>query len=117
MTNSAYFTQKVNTYIGTISTYAALYSTVPTTSAGTELSGGSPAYARKAQTAGTATTATPSVMSYTVPAHDVASGSTVAGYGSHDAITAGNYLQGAGVTSQAFASQGTYQVTPSNSQA
>jgi hypothetical protein len=88
-------------------THAALYSTVPAGTAGTELSGGSPAYARKALSWG-ATSASSSSVTVTF---DVGSGSTVAGAGVHTAITGGTYLDGAGVTSQAFASQGTYQLT------
>lgn len=85
--------------------YSALYSTVPTTSAGTELSGGSPAYARKAN----AWTGTNPQTSVTV--HDVPAGGTVAGAGHHSASTGGSYIDGGAVTSQAFASQGTYTLT------
>ena len=94
-------------------THVALYSTVPAASAGTELTGGSPAYARRVAnwgaTASSAATASPA-------AHDVPSGATVAGAGFHSAITAGNYLDGGSVTSQAFASQGTYTVTATYTQ-
>ncbi len=93
---------------GTAATHAALYSTVPGGSAGTELTGGSPAYARKALTWGSPTAG---VISATAVTFDVASGSTVAGAGVHTAITAGTYLDGASLTSQAFSSQGTYQLT------
>lgn len=97
----------ISAYTGA-ATHAALYSTVPSGTAGTELAGGSPAYARRALAwgapNGTASTVTPT-------AFDVPSGATVAGAGVHSAITAGNYLDGASVTSQAFASQGTYTLT------
>jgi hypothetical protein len=89
-------------------THAALYTTVPAGTAGTEVTGGSPAYARKALTWGSPTNG---VVSATAVVFDVPSGTTIAGAGVHDAITAGNYLDGAGVTSQAFASQGTYTLT------
>lgn len=89
-------------------THAALYSTAPGASQGTELTGGSPAYARKALSWGSPTNG---VISATAVVFDVASGSTVAGAGVHTAITAGTYLDGASVTSQAFASQGTYTLT------
>ena len=87
-------------------TYAALYSTVPGASAGTELTGGAPAYARMA-------------LSWSAPSNgvitstvtfNVASGSTVAGAGVYTA-QAGTYSDGTGVTSQTFASQGTYALT------
>lgn len=84
--------------------FGALYSTVPDTAAGTELSGGSPAYARKA-------------LSWSAPSNgyieatvtfDVAPGSTVAGAGVHSAATNGTYLDGGTVTTQSFSSQGQF---------
>lgn len=93
-----------NAYHGS-ALYGALYSTAPGASAGTELTGGSPAYARKALTWGTGNGGSASAT------FDVASGSTVAGAGVHSAVTAGTYYDGATVTSQNFASQGTYAAT------
>lgn len=89
-------------------TYGALYTTAPGGSAGTEPSGGSPAYARKALswTAG----GSDGIVSVTVT-FDVPAGATIVGVGVHTAVTAGTYLDGATITSQAFASQGTFQVT------
>lgn len=95
------------TAYGTAATHAALYTTAPGGSAGTEVTGGSPAYARKAITWGSPTNG---VMTATVT-FDVPTGTTVVGAGVHTAITAGTYLDGAAVTSQAFASQGTYALT------
>lgn len=94
--------------------YGALYSTAPGGTAGTELSGGTPAYARKAvswgATAASASTASPLVF-------DVPSGATVQGFGFHTAVTGGSYLDGVSLTLQEFASQGTYTVTPTYTQA
>lgn len=101
------------TAYATNATHMALYSTVPTTTAGTELTGGAPAYARKVSNWAAASA---SAVVATPVAFDVASGSTVAGIGFHTAITAGTYLDGVGVTSQAFASQGTYTVTATYTQ-
>ncbi len=88
--------------------FVGLHSTVGTTTAGTELSGGSPAYARKASNwaaaSGGAKTASPA-------AFDVPSGATVADAEFWSASTAGTYYDGGAVTSQTFSSQGTYQVT------
>jgi hypothetical protein len=102
-------TQKNNlaTAYGTNATYAALYTTAPGGSPGTEVTGGSPAYARKSISWGAASGG---VITATVT-FDVPSGTTVVGAGVHTAVTAGTYLDGASVTSQAFASQGTYQLT------
>lgn len=93
---------------GTAATYGAVYTTAPGASAGTEPSGGSPAYVRKALTwtAG----GTDGVVTATAT-FDIPAGATIVGAGVHTAVTAGTYLDGGAVTSQAFASQGTYAVT------
>jgi hypothetical protein len=85
--------------------FAALYTTVPGGTAGTEVTGGSPAYARKALTF-SATNPISATVTFDVPA-----GTTVVGAGIHTLVTGGTYLDGAAVTSQNFASQGTYQLT------
>lgn len=87
--------------------YAALYTTVPGASAGTEVTGGAPAYARKSLTWGAPSNG---VVTATVT-FDVPAGVTVVGAGVHDALTAGNYLDGGTVTSQNFGTQGTYALT------
>lgn len=93
--------------------YAALYTTTPGASAGTEVTGGSPAYARQASNWGTvaASAVTASPAAFNVPAS-----TTVVGAGFHDAVTAGNYLDGGTVTSQNFSSQGTYALTATYTQ-
>lgn len=97
------------TEYGAQATHAALYSTAPSgSSPGTELTGGSPAYARKATGWGSPSGG---VISSGPHSFDVASGATVAGGGVHDALSAGNYLDGGSLTSQAFSSQGTYALT------
>lgn len=95
------------TAYGTAATHAALYTTAPGASAGTEVTGGSPAYARKALTWGAPSNG---VTTVTVT-FDVPAGTTVVGAGVHTALTAGTYLDGGSVTSQAFATQGTYTLT------
>lgn len=95
------------TSYGTAATHAALYTTAPGATAGTEVSGGSPAYARKALTWSAASNG---AISVTVT-FDVPAGTTIVGAGVHNALTAGTYLDGGSVTSQGFSSQGTYQLT------
>jgi hypothetical protein len=95
------------TSYGTAAAYAALYTTAPGASAGTEPTGGSPAYARKAITWGSASGG---VISGSVT-FDVPTGTTIVGAGVHTAVTAGTYLDGGSVVSQAFGSQGTYTLT------
>lgn len=97
------------TWYTTQAPWTALSSgSVPGASFGTELTGGSPAYARVASNwsaaSGGASTATPA-------AQNVASGTTITGAGFFSASTAGTYFDGGGVTSQTFSSQGTYQLT------
>jgi hypothetical protein len=87
--------------------YGALYTTAPGASPGTEVTGGSPAYARKSL----AWSASSGGVTSATATFDVPSGTTVVGAGVHSAVTAGTYYDGASVTSQAFASQGTYQLT------
>lgn len=103
--------QTLATAYGNAALYGALYSTVPSATAGTEISGGTPAYARKPLTwTGTNGTITATAT------FDVPNGATVAGAGVHSALTAGTYLDGSTVTTQAFSSQGTYTVTYSYTQ-
>lgn len=87
--------------------YGALYTTAPGASAGTEPSGGSPAYARKALT----WSASSNGVTSATATFDVPSGATIVGGGVHSAVTAGTYYDGGSVTSQPFGSQGTYALT------
>lgn len=97
----------VATAYGTNAAYGACYTTTPGSSAGTEPSGGSPAYARVALTWGSPTAGViTATATFNIPA-----GTTIVGTGVHTALTAGTYLDGDTVTSQAFATQGTYVVT------
>lgn len=89
-------------------THGAVYTTAPGGSAGTEPSGGSPAYARKALTWGSSSNG---VVSATAAVFDIPASTTIVGAGVHSAITAGTYYDGGAITSQTFASQGTYTVT------
>jgi hypothetical protein len=95
------------TAYGTAAAYGAVYTTAPGGTAGTEPSGGAPAYARKALTWGAPANG---VITATA-VFDIPTGTTIVGSGFHTAVTAGTYLDGNSVTSQAFASQGTYTVT------
>lgn len=90
----------------TRASHAALYTTVPTsTTAGTEVSGGSPAYARKAisWTAG----GSDGVVTATVT-FDVPTGVTLRGAGVHSALTGANYIDGGAIAEIPFTSQSTY---------
>ena len=90
-------------------THAALFSITTTgTAAGTELTGGTPAYARKPTSWSTPANGATSLTPVTF---DVASGSTVAGGGFFNALTGGVYQDGGPLASQPFSSQGTYQLS------
>lgn len=88
-------------------TYGALTSSAPGSTTGTEISGGG--YARIASAWGTVTAG---VVSATAMAFNVNAGTTVVGFEFFNAITAGTYMDGVGITSQTFASTGTYTITP-----
>lgn len=89
-------------------THASVYTTAPGASQGTEPTGGAPAFARKALSWGASAAG---VVTAPAVTFDIPTGTTIVGAGVHSAITAGTYYDGAGVTSQAFASQGTYALT------
>jgi hypothetical protein len=94
--------------------YGALCSTAPTASAfGTELTSGSPAYARIASAWGAASAG---AITQAAMAFNVAASTTVVGFGFFDAATVGNYQNACDITSQTFASQGTYSITPTYTQ-
>lgn len=88
--------------------YGALYTTAASGTPGTEVTGGSPAYARKALSWGASSNG---VTSATAAVFDIPAGTTVVAAGVHSAVTAGTYYDGGAVTSQNFASQGTYTIT------
>lgn len=86
--------------------YGALFTSAPGATAGTEVTGGSPAYARKALTWGSASGGVITASAtFDVPA------CTVVGTGVYSAATAGTYLDGNTVTSVTFSTQDTVTVT------
>ena len=99
------------TAYGTNATYGSMYTTAPGSSAGTEVSGGSPAFARKALTWSTPATVGSTAETTATAVFDIPASTTVVGAGVHTASTGGSYLDGASITSQAFATQGTYTAT------
>lgn len=108
-------TNMATAYSTTIGKFGALTTTTAGGSTtGTEVTGGSPAYARIApswSTASASVITTSAALAFNVP-----TSTTVVGFEFFDAITAGNYLDGCVITSQTFASQGTYSITPTYTQ-
>lgn len=97
------------TKYGTDAPYGAIFTADPGTT-GTvvgEVTGGAPAYARKAITWGAAAGGQ---VTGTVT-FDVPSGVTVAGAGLWSAATGGTFIDGGTVASQTFSAQGTYTLT------
>ena len=94
-----------------ISTYISLPTADPTTTGGSEATGGSPAYARKPVTwnAPTFSAGIETVTSAVSATFDVPAG-TYAWFGIWDAASAGNYLMGGTCTSQVFSAQGQYAI-------
>lgn len=106
------------TSYGTAAPNGALFSADPGTSGSVtgEITGGAPAYARKSLAWGAASA---SVITSAATPFDVASGVTVAFFGVTVSATAttADLRDRIAVTSQAFASQGTYTVTATYTQA
>lgn len=95
--------------------YGSLHTADPGTAdaATGEVTGGSPAYARKAMTWGSASAG--AVVSAATP-FDVPSGTTVTYFAVASTTTGATIGDSASVTSQAFASQGVYTVTATYTQ-
>lgn len=105
------------TAYGAAAPYGALFTADPgiADAATNEMTGGSPAYARKALNwGGASASAITGTATFDVPA-----GATVAYFGVCSSVTAGaaTVRDSVAVTSQAFASQGTYAVTATYTQA
>lgn len=99
--------QLVANAYGTNATHGALHTAAPSgQTAGAEVSGGTPAYARKALTWSSGTTGTVTASA----TFDVPASTTVTHTGIWSALTAGTFRDSAAITSQTFASQGTLTV-------
>lgn len=95
-------------HLGTLAVFASLHTADPGTTGTSEVSGGSPAYARKAITWNAAATA--SLDNNANPVFDVPA-TTVAFVGFWSAATAGTFYGSADVTDEVFAAQGTYTLS------
>jgi hypothetical protein len=103
--------QRLLDNFGTTYGFASAHSADPgTTGTANELTGGSPAYARKAITWASATSAAPSVkaLAATFPTFDIPAGSTVSFIGFWTLVTGGTYGGCIDVTDEAYVGQGTY---------
>jgi len=96
-------------HLGTEVVYASLHSADPGDSGTNEISGGSPAYARKAITWNAATGG--SMDDSNTPVFDVPASTTVAFVGFWSAVSGGTFYGSADVTNEVFTAQGTYTLT------
>jgi len=88
--------------------FISLHTAYPPTD-GNEISGGSPAYARKAVTWGTSSSG--SISATNAPVFDVPAGTTVGAVGFYPLATGAVIQADFDVTDEVFAGQGTYTVT------
>ena len=95
------FRNSLATHGGTLITHLGLVNAV-----GTELTGGSPAYARRAVTWTAVVTGL--IRPTTDLAFDIPAGVTVGGWRGYSALTAGTEFGGQNLTNETFAGQGTY---------
>lgn len=93
-----------------VSGYASLHTADPGTTGASEVTGGSPAYARQAVTWGSASggsVSTSAAVTFNVPA-----GTTIAYVGLWSALTGGTFQGGGPLSSsETYGAQGTYQLT------
>lgn len=93
--------------LDTLATHASLHTADPGTTGASEVTGGSPAYARKAITWASASSGS-KTLSATVT-FDVPGGTTVTHAGTWSAISAGTFRGGGSLSaSEVFGAQGTY---------
>jgi hypothetical protein len=96
-------------HLGSIAGFMSLHNANPGDTGANEISGGAPAYARKANTWSAA--AAGSMDNSNAPVFDIPAGATVAFVGFWSLATGGTFYGYASVTSETFAAQGTYTVT------
>lgn len=96
--------------LGTAATHASMHTADPGLTGTSEVTGGSPAYARKALTWGAA--ATGSKATSAAPVFDIPGSTTVTHLGYWTALSGGTFLGSRALpNSETFAGQGTYTAT------
>lgn len=95
--------------LGTVAVFVSLHTADPGTTGTSEVTGGAPAYARKAVTWNAS--ATGNLDSSNQPVFDVPASTTVTHLGFWSASTAGTFYGSADITDETFAAQGTYTAT------
>jgi hypothetical protein len=95
--------------LAAVAVYASVHSGAAGSSGSNEISGGSPAYARKSITWNASSSG--NLDNNANPVFDIPASTTVAEIGLWSAVTAGTFYGSADVTDEVFAGQGTYTVT------
>lgn len=96
-------------HLASLAVFVSLHSGDPSTTGANEISGGSPAYARKAITWNSASSG--NLDSSNAPVFDVPSGTTVAWVGFWSASSGGTFYGSSDVTDEVFGAQGTYTLS------
>jgi hypothetical protein len=99
----------LTTLVG-VAVFGSLHTAAPGATGINEVTGGSPAYARKALTWGAVSTGSVALAA-TLPTWDVPAGTTVAYVGLFSLVTGGTFYGYWDVTDEVFAGQGTYSLT------
>jgi hypothetical protein len=95
--------------LGALAVFASLHTADPGESGTNEITGGTPAYARKAITWNAAGNG--SMDDSNVPVFDIPPSTTVSYVGYWSLVTGGTFYGSANVTDEVFAGQGTYTLT------
>ena len=94
-----------------VAVYASLHTADPGTTGTSEVTGGTPAYARKAITWGSPATSSVA-MAATLPTFDVPASTTISYLGYWSALTSGTFYGSRALSSpETYGGQGTYAVT------
>ncbi len=95
--------------LGSQALFGSLHTANPGSTGASEITGGSPAYARKSLTWNAAANGSKTLSN--TPTFDVPASTTVAYMGLWSAASGGSYYGYIDVTDEVYAAQGTYQVT------
>lgn len=95
--------------LGTQALFASLHTANPGSTGASEVTGGTPAYARMGLTWNASVTGSKTLSD--TPTFNVPAATTVVAVGIWSAVTAGIYYGYVTVTNETFAAQGTYQIT------
>jgi hypothetical protein len=95
--------------LGAAAGFVSVHNGAPGDNGANEISGGTPAYARKAVTWGAAGSGT--MDDSNVPVFDIPNGTTVMHIGFWSLVSGGVFYGSAAVTNEVFAGQGTYTLS------